>query len=221
MDAPDWTKPITLLEGAIISTQDFPDWTTAIVAVEGPITGGGGSTDPTLVTGAQAQTFDRYRAGGAEVRPPASDLYLTLIWLAAGTTINSITFMSGTVPATSPLHQWFGLYDVSGNQLALTTDDTSTAWPAATLKTLNIDQIASGHSTTYVTTATGAYYIGVMVNESGAMSWLGLGQASATIAQFTPVVAGLSDTAQSTRPAFPHVATAVTSASGGLWAYVS
>jgi len=59
--------------------------------------------------------------------------------LKAGVTYNAISFVSGSVAATTPTRQWFSIVRASdGVILAVTTDDTTTAWAANTRKELNL-----------------------------------------------------------------------------------
>jgi len=59
--------------------------------------------------------------------------------LPGGMLINNITFVSGATAAGTPLNQWFALYDGSTlKKLAVTADDTTTAWAANAAKTLAI-----------------------------------------------------------------------------------
>lgn len=76
--------------------------------------------------------------------------------LLAGQTVNNITFYSGTTAVVTPTHQWFSLYDASGNKLAVTSDDTTTAWAAQTEKTLAL-------TAPFTVTSSGLYYFGCTV----------------------------------------------------------
>jgi hypothetical protein len=107
-----------------------------------------------LPTSAIAQTIPRHAVtGGGGIT--SGRQHLTLIWLPAGT-VNSITFVSYSTAATSPTNQWFTLYDSARTRLAVTNDDTTTAWAANTAKTLTI-------SGGYTIATEGYYYVGIVV----------------------------------------------------------
>lgn len=100
------------------------------------------------------------------------------ILLVKGTLVTFICFLSGNTALThgtnNDAHQFFVLYDKHGNALAVTTDDTNTAWAANTFKSLNIDRFATGGppptawgasgSGPYTIPSTDFYYLGCMVN---------------------------------------------------------
>lgn len=94
------------------------------------------------------------------------------IFLPKGLTINNISFWSMTTALSVGVNQWFGIFDLSRNKLAVTADDTSTAWAANTKKTL----VISGG---YVITASAWYYLGIMVKATTVPTLAGLGSASA------------------------------------------
>lgn len=219
-DTADWTRPITvLLEGDL--TADTPDWTIPVIVETGGGVTGPPSSDPTLPAGAIGQTVDRYRAGGSNTTWPLGDLYLTAIWLPGSAIVGHLSFITGPAGISGPSHWWFGLYDSSLSQLAVTADQLTAAWASATLKTLAVAQIAGGASATFSTTYTGLYYVGVMVAGSGGPTMLSTAQASAAIGGLAPVLNGTSDTGQTAPPTFPHAAAAITGPSAGLYAYVS
>jgi hypothetical protein len=150
-------------------------------------------------------------------------LYLTAVALPAGAVVGHIAFTSGGTGATSPTHWWFGLYDSSYNQLAVTADQTSGAFAQNTYKTLAIATIASGASATFTTTYTGLYYAGFMMSTTG-----GTGNATivayahnnTAVSSLSPVLAGTSDTGQTTPPSFSHTATTPTAVTGIPYAIV-
>lgn len=79
------------------------------------------------------------------------------IFLRAGEVITSITFLTGSTALASGNNQWFALTDASGNRVAITADDTSTAWAANAFKTLNL-------TSPYTVPTTGVYYLVILVN---------------------------------------------------------
>ena len=145
-------------------------------------------------------------------------LYLVGIYLPAGTVVSKIGFIS-TNAATSPTHYWFGLYDSSRVQLAVTADQLTAAWGASTLKSLNIATVASGAASSFTTTYTGLHYVGVMQAATTPAQINYQATSSAQAAQ-TPVLCGLSDTAQTTPPAFPHTAASISTLTTCFYAAV-
>ncbi len=136
------------------------------------------------------------------------------IFLPSGVTVGHLAFCTATAGITGPTHWWFGLYDSSLAQLAVTADQGSTAWTNNSFQSLAIATIASGASSTFTTTYTGLHFIGVMVAYSGSAPNLFSVQHNNTpILAQSPVIAGTSDTGQTTPPAFPHTATALTAVS--------
>lgn len=83
----------------------------------------------------------------------------TAIYLAEGTSVASLTFRSAGTAADTPLNQWASLYSEQRAKLAVTADGTTGAWASATLKTFTF-------ATPFITTYSGLYYIGLMVNAS-------------------------------------------------------
>lgn len=151
-------------------------------------------------------------------------LYLVAIALPNGFTVSNITFESANA-TTTPTHYWFGLYNSSRVQLAVTADQLTTAWGANVQKTLAIATIASGASSTFTTTYEGLHYLGVMVTAGTPPTLSGTtfvtGTGIAGLAQWTgPTLCGSSNTSQTTPPAFPFTANALTRALG-LYGFVS
>lgn len=92
-----------------------------------------------LPTGAIAHTFPR--AAGLVLTSGLASGTLRLsgvIRIPAQRTVTSVSVFSGTTALASGSNQWFGLFDTALAKLALTTDDTSTAWAGGTVKTLNL-----------------------------------------------------------------------------------
>lgn len=76
----------------------------------------------------------------------------------AGELISNISFMSGATGAGTPTNWWFALYSSAATPalLAQSADQTTTAWAAATVKTLAL-------ATSQRITASGFVYAAVMV----------------------------------------------------------
>ncbi len=58
------------------------------------------------------------------------------LYLRAGETVTSLTFVSATTAANTPTNWWYALYDPEGDLLGQTADQTNTAWAANTAKTV-------------------------------------------------------------------------------------
>ena len=110
-----------------------------------------------LPSGVIAETTPRQLLNyGNEPLLTSGKLYLASIYLPKDAVITSISFTASTTGAGTPLNQWFALYDSSLALLRQTLDDTTTAWGTGVTKTLNL-------TSTYTTTASGMFYLGIMV----------------------------------------------------------
>jgi hypothetical protein len=163
----------------------------------------------TKPTGALFETSSRSGAVMASSAPVSGVLYLTAIVLPAGLTIGHLAASSDSVAASTPTHYWFALYDSALNQLAATADQTTTAWGTFTLKSLAIATTAQGAQSTFTTTYTGVHYFGIMETATTSASIAGFKPTNTGGIALAPVYAGSSDSAQTTVPAFPHVAAAL------------
>lgn len=85
-----------------------------------------------------------------------------------GDLISSITFKSGATAADTPLNWWFALYSSATTPalLAQTADQTTGAWAANTVKTLDL-------ATAQRIPSTGVYYAAVMVKATATPTLLG------------------------------------------------
>jgi hypothetical protein len=96
--------------------------------------------------------------------------------LQAGQIVTNISFVSATTAANTPTNYWFALYSPSGAALrAQTADQTSTAWGANTVKTLAL--VAP-----YTVTASGIYYVGIMVKATTPPTLAGVALHNAVLA---------------------------------------
>jgi hypothetical protein len=168
-----------------------------------------------MPTGAQAQTMSR-ADGALAVFPLSSGRQsFQLAWLPAGT-YNSITFISSGNAAVSPTNQWFSIYNATTlAKVAVTNDDTTTAWAAQTAKTLTI----SGG----VTITEGLYYIGVMVAAGTPPSLYGYPAGNAVVHGIAPIMAGPDtvNTGLTTPATAPSTCATPSGSANALYAYVS
>jgi hypothetical protein len=169
------------------------------------------------VTGAKAETFGRHILNEGNISALTSGtIRMQAIWLRAGTVITSITFASATTAANGPTNQLFGLYDISRNLLAVTTNDTSTAWAANLNKTL-----ALSSPTVYIVPTSALYYLACMVTASTAVPTM-KGMTALTASHLhgvAPILNGNSSTGQTTSLANP--AAAITVDTAQIWGCVS
>jgi len=162
--------------------------------------------------GALGQTIPPHTAGNSGSALATGALYLCPLALAASLSIGHLAFISSVASAVSaPTHWWFGLFDNNRAALAFTADQTSTAWAALTIKSLAVATIASGAASSFTTTYSGLYYLGIMM---AASTCVGLcvgdldisGQGNSGLTGNPGLQAGRTDTAQTTVPAFPFTA---------------
>lgn len=167
-------------------------------------------------TGAISQTHERNSfAVGNLALLVSGTLRLAAIPLKKGQTVTSISFVSRTTAGSAMTNQWFGLFDSSRVCLAVTNDDTSTAWGANTVKTLNL-------TTPYAITTSGLYYIGLMVKGTTPPTLAGIANAATVIPALTPVLGGDSTTGLTTPISTGGTATALSNVGTGYpYAYVS
>lgn len=172
-------------------------------------------TPEVLPTGAIAQSIPRYTAVGNLATLTSGTLVLSAVRLQAGTTVNSITWVSRTTALSGGNNQWFALFNSSRQCLAVTNDDTSTAWGANTAKTLSL-------TSPYSVTTTGNYYIGIMVNAATPPTLAGLANATGVLTGIAPILIGTSNTAQTTPFTVGNTANALSALGSGVpYAYVS
>lgn len=168
-----------------------------------------------LPTAAVAQTFSRADALTSVAPLSSGRLSFTLIWLPAGT-YNSITIVAAGAGVTTPTAQWFAIYNATTRaKVAVTADDTSTAWALQTAKTLTI----SGG----VTVTEGLYYIGLMVAAAGMPSVYGVSASNTTLNNLPPILTGAdtTNTGLTTPATAPATAAALTASTLAFYAYVS
>jgi hypothetical protein len=103
------------------------------------------------------QNYPRTLVASSTLTAPTSGtLRLDAVWLPAGLLVSSIAYFAGTTALGTGSNQWFALFDRNRNLLAITADDTDTAWGANAAKRLAL-------TTPYRTPAAGLYYVGLCV----------------------------------------------------------
>lgn len=198
------TTPIAHVAGFTVYNMFSSDWGNLVTQL---------ITNPLAPSGAIMETFPRQASNTpAAVAKTSGTLYLSAIGLPVRTTLGHITYPSAlSGGATSPTNWWFALYDNSFNLLAITADQTTTAWSGNTSVTLAIATIASGASSTFTTTYTGLHYVGIMMAAATpVMTVRGSGNVQNGIHQIAPYLGGPSDTGLTAPSTFPHTATSIT-----------
>lgn len=156
-------------------------------------------TDPWFPTGIAGATVANMRRELAVANTgvlTSGKPYLVFMPVWPGLVINKITFFSGTVACVTPANQWFALYDVATlAQLAITADDTTTAWGASAQKTLTL---ASPYT---VPLGIYAIYACEMVNAATVPSAMGISVSVSTAAQLAPQVSANATATGRTNPA--------------------
>jgi hypothetical protein len=148
-------------------------------------------------------------------------LYLRACYIPQGYSVGHISFISTGTAVVTPTHWWYGLYNSSRVQLAVTADQTtSAAYTTYALHTLAIATTAAGAASAFVTTYSGLHYIGFLM----AAATVAVNYSDGTVGGLilAPILGGTSDTAQTTPPAFAHTAGAIAGDGGpNMYGYVS
>jgi len=141
-------------------------------------------SNPMLPTGAIAETFPRMGATLANVGLISTGrIHHVAIILRAGQVVSSASFLSATTAASVPLNQWFALYSADLTTiLAITADDTTTAWGSNTVKTL-------AFTASYTVPTTGVYYLSIVVKATTVPTFACV-NASATANGLAPKTSG-------------------------------
>ena len=173
------------------------------VAANGGLTVAGG----TGLTGAKAWLYQYLEpatalASSVDGRMSATSTCATLttgtvyafaLPIESGLTISNVTLVSLTAEATGT-HAWVGLADNTGKVLAISADNTGSAYFAANTA------VTTALGTPLATTYTGLYYAFVCVVASGTMPTFASAPAftHAAIATVAPIVCGTTLTSQTT-----------------------
>jgi hypothetical protein len=144
----------------------------------------------------------------------SGQLFLTLISLAAATTITSITFVSVGAESGGS-HLWYALYDQNLNLLGQTADQTgAAAFPASTVLTLPL-------TSSVVTAYGGFYYVGICCVATTRPTIACSTSGTAFVYGLSPILTGGSSTGLTSTAPNPAVAITAGSASQQFYAYVS
>lgn len=166
-----------------------------------------------LPTGAKAQTYDRSLGASSNSDLLSGRLTLVAVHLRAGQVISSITFFAASTALSGGSNQWFALYDSALGKLAVTADDTTTAWGGNSFKTLAL-------TAPYTVLTSGLYYLGICVVATTVPTLRG----PVTVANLNaaaPVLAGSSTTGLTDPASAPTTAAAITATVSTPYAYCS
>lgn len=171
------------------------------------------SLDPTAPAGAIATTMRRTEVNSAAYTPLTSGrLAMFALRLFAGDTVSNINVMSGSTAGASLTRAWFALYDANRNLLGQTATDSAATWAANTVKALAL--------TPYVVTASGLFYVGVMVQGTTMPSLMGSASIQSGALGVAPIDVGTSNTGLTTTA--PNPANALSNNIGGkAWIWLT
>lgn len=166
-------------------------------------------------TGVFAETIPREICPEVNtVAPTASGtLFMMAIYLTAGQLVSNIAICSATTAAGTPTNYFFALYDANRALLAVSANQTTTAWAANTYKTLAM-------TTPYRVPTSGLYYIGLMMTATAVVTTKGgTAKTGGQLAAQAPILHGTSSTGLTT--AMPNPAAAITGGLVSIYAAVS
>ena len=166
------------------------------------------------ISGTLAESIPRELCPEVNTTAPASGtLGMQAIYLTAGQLISNITMASATTAAGTPTNYFFALYDGNRNLLAQSANQTTTAWPANTVKTLAM-------TTPFRVSVSGLYYIGYFMTATTVATLKGgTARTGGQLANTAPVIYGTSNTGLTTT--LPNPANAITGSTASLYASVS
>lgn len=203
---------VTLASGEMINMMEDGEWR-HLTNFGAEYEYAGPSTPNLGITGAVAETMPRETCVEANAAALTSGtMLLNAIYLKAGTVVTNISFFSATTAAGTPTNQFFALYSIRLSLLARSTDATTAAWAANTLKTLAM-------ASAYTVQVSGWYYVGIMVAATTVPTLKGLSASSSILAGFNVVLSGNSTTGLTT--VLPDPCAALTANSLRIWAAIT
>lgn len=168
-------------------------------------------TPPLGPTGAVAETMPRNTHMQTTASLTSGRLQLYAVKLYAGQVVTNITFENRGA-AVTPTNQWFALYSSARARLALTADDTTTAWGAFGSKTLAL-------TSPYTVVTTGVYYLGICVVAATPPTLAGVDWFSPQAV--APILARYADTGLTDPASAPATAAVGGATNQGAYAYVT
>lgn len=171
--------------------------------------------------GTTGQSFNRALVDTVTTADATGVLQMVAISLPANTVVNNVNWLIGTTGSAGPTHQWGAIYNSARLLLAISADGTSTVITASVPLVFPIATIAQGAATSFTTTYTGLYYLGLMVSSSSAQPTLATRTSVAGATTVPPITAGTSNTGLTTPSTFPTTATAITPTATIPYAYTT
>jgi hypothetical protein len=150
----------------------------------------------------------------------AGTLMMSAIDLPVNATISNLWFPPGTTGDAGPTTgAWMALYD-SGRNLLATSAASTTAIVASTPFAFPIATVAAGAATSFTTTYSGLYYIGLVLNTTNAPTLCAQVSFAATNA-FVPILGGTSTAGLTAPSTFPTTAGAITATANRYYFYAT
>ena len=167
---------------------------------------------PYGIAGTKAESVPRNLAGVNIAAATSGTMVMQAIWLPAGMVISNLIAHSGTTASATQTNRWMALYDQNRALLRQSVDSTTTVLAANTLWTAPI--------TSYTTTYSGIYYVGILTAATTANSLVGVTAAgNAAIRGHVPILTGTSTTGLTATA--PSTAAAITATVNSYWVAVS
>ncbi len=164
------------------------------------------------IAGTKAESIPRNFCGEINTTTLTSGtLSAQIILLKAGTVVSNLSFFSATTAANLPTNQFFALYSRRNALLALSANDTTTAWNANTIKTLAM-------TTAYTVPVTDYYYACLLVTATAVPTLKGVTGGSGASAVI-PVLRGNSTSGLTT--VMPDPMTTPGGGSQSVWVAVT
>ncbi len=166
-------------------------------------------------SGATAETIPRSLIGGGSAAMTSGTLYVMGIGLHQNITVSNITFATKGTAETGGSHCWYVLLDSGLVVRSVTADQTGATFLASTNTHYTIA------SSSYTTTYSGLYYVGICVVASGMPQMAVGGAIPNDVASITPAVCGASSTGLTTPPTVSTTMGAITGGNYAFYAYTS
>ncbi len=156
------------------------------------------------------ENFGERDAGITNVSPNSSGrLLMELVWYEAGETVTSIGWAAATTAGASLTHRWSALFSSARAKLAISADDTSSAWNSGADQQFTM-------TSPYVIPADGYYYHGLVVVGGQVPTMRGFSTLSGSTGK-TPIASGYADTGLTDPASCPSTAAAITAHNIRTW----
>jgi hypothetical protein len=169
------------------------------------------------ITGTIAETIPRALLIESSSATTSGTLYGTPVFLTKGQVITNVSFCSSSTAAGTPTHWGFAIYDLFRQLQAATTDFTSEAWAANTIKTKAL-------TAPWTVPYTGFYYLAFLMTATTNVSLINgmTGAASTSNIRGNGWFAGITaNTGLTTVLPWPAPCAAYVASTISIWAAVS